>query len=872
MELFAAECRPNCSLRAKISTDRLGEIMKNNRLVLLLALILASSALLAVPGLGIGIKYKTNGVYTDGSGGQHPWSITDTHTLLWDSAPYVPVGGVFVSKYIAAGATEENYQADVKTLEIIKSKGITDIILKSGGPITSSAPAAWQKMIDYLEANGFTYGVEMDDGPKAPLQGYLISPSRYRLEGPSDETTIICDWPNVDSAIFLIANKIDNTISATGGAYVKDGKVTISLSEPLAAGQTLMIYPHKSFKSAADGGISDIWGGFNEYRDRVLDFFKIIKFGPGLRFFLEPFTSKMDFTGEMANLIPDSQGFRVGLEAYLSKKRVHEGSVNAAWGLNENLNSIETAARLVPLWSQGRGMPYAYDRASAHLYPVDSTVTQMWTDISEYRDTSAQEKMNTISNTLKKQVANVPVIFKNTKYHRIYANPFGMGGFDGLGAEASGTGDTPIIQTAGPAYSLAEECAKTMWFVVSGTQYGEGTKSSVGYPSELTLATSLDYFREVGCKGFFVDSLQAATEDKHNNSLINDPQQIDWLKSFKSKIKPETLAEFKPTVLGYPITPATGASVKRLRPNTWWLPVLKVGKTGYMGDGISAYSIMGGDETYLWSNSGQKVITLKAGPRGLPTVSFPEGASVTKKGADQFTLALSDTPTVIKGVDFNMVFPYETVTAAIEKLAQLIPEADKVGYDVQKARSSLDRAKSVFKDGQPMIAFGIVQDSMKDLLNQLGGDVWLEGEQSPANNFDGSQPMAGASSGMILALNTNDNPPLSPYTALFTFDTQANSSYEIWIAGTPSADSSPVSFCIDDGNWAVVSPADSSLQNYAPGLSWYKISTENLFPAKHTLKLRVDNRRQLDNKYFFAVDAVVFSPRGFKPNGIIRPY
>ena len=46
--------------------------------------------------------------------------------------------------------------------------------------------------------------------------------------------------------------------------------------------------------------------GLGEYRDRVLAFFKNVKFGPGLRFFEEPFTSKMDFTGEFANLVPDS--------------------------------------------------------------------------------------------------------------------------------------------------------------------------------------------------------------------------------------------------------------------------------------------------------------------------------------------------------------------------------------------------------------------------------------------------------------------------------------------------------------------------------------------------------------------------------------
>ncbi len=157
----------------------------------------------------------------------------------------------------------------------------------------------------------------------------------------------------------------------------------------------------------------------------------------------------MDFTGEMAGFVPDSSGFRLGFEAYLTKKRVHEGAVNAAWGLMENLPSIEVAARLVPLWSEGRGIPFAYDRATAHYYPIDASTTALWQDMIDYRDSSALEYMNTISDVLKRQVANVPVVFKASTYHRIYANPFGLGGFDGLAVDAVGTGYVPVEKTAG---------------------------------------------------------------------------------------------------------------------------------------------------------------------------------------------------------------------------------------------------------------------------------------------------------------------------------------------------------------------------------------------------------------------------------------
>lgn len=839
-----------------------------NRLRYVIPIIVATVFAIAIcgPVSCVGVKYKTSGTYVDSAGGQHAWSVNDAHTLIWDSQPYVPVGGVLVSRYISFGS-EDDYQADVAAIQAAASRGITDIIIKASGPATLSDPAAWQRIIDYLDSQGMNYGIELSDGPKDPLKGHIVSPSRYRLEGPSESTTINCDWPGVDSAIYVIVNKTTNQISTTGGAFVKDGKVSIKLPQPLSQNDILIVYPRRAFGALGDGGYGDIWTGFGEYRDRVLAFFKQIKLGPGMRFFLEPFTCKMDFTGEMVGFVPDSQGFRLGLEAYLTRKYVHEGTVNAKWGLNENLDSIEIAARLLPLWSMGRGATSAYDRAAGTTFPVDATVSQMWRDITDYRDTSTQEYMNTISDTLRKQVANVPVIFKNTKYHRIYANPYGMGGYDGLGVQAYGTGDAPVEDVGGPAYSLAEESGKSTWFIVAGTAAAAPTASSAGYPSERVLTSTLDSFREVGCKGFFVDGLGS------------DANQLDWLKTFKGSLKPEKLLSYKPDVINYPLAPATGAHCRRLAPNTWWLPTLRMGTSSYIGDGLSAYALAGEDRTYIWSSTGPKTVTLKAGPTGYPTAEFPRDSGMSKGKDNQFTLKLTDVPTVLRGMDIQLVFPYETAFTEIDRLAALVPVADKAGLGTKQARDMIDKARNVAKKGLPSTAYGMAQQGLMELLTALGPDVWLEGESSPANNFDGPYPAYGASNNLALTLNTPDDPPLGAYTAMFLFDAPSNSSYELWVAATPPADASPMSYNVEESGWVPVAaqgPADGgsgpAVHPYAKDLAWYRLGTVNLAPGRHTIKFRADGKRATDGRYCFAIDALVLSPRGFTPNGVIKPF
>lgn len=799
------------------------------------------------------VRFRTSGSYVDSGGSTNSWSINEARALIWNGAPYIPVGFVFVSKSIASGSTAEDFQSDVAALEEARNKGVSDIVVKSSGPLTSCDPKALQRLLDHLDQSGFAYGLEIDDGPTAPLSGFIVSPNIYRMDGPSTEASFSWKWANVDAAIYTVVNKISMNIDAIGGAQIRDGRVTVALAEPLTASQVLTVYPRKQFVAANGTPLGDLWGGFGEYRDRLLDFFKDIKFGPGLRFFLEPLNSKVDFTGEDGNLVPDSPSFRIGFEAYLTRKYVHEGSLNSSWALNDNIDSIQTATRLVPLWGAGRGVAVAYDRGSAKRYPVDSTVSLLWRDMHDYRDNSAQEYMNTIADTLKTQVADVPVVFKSSKYHRVYANPYGIGGFDGLGAVSYGTDETLVTGSAGHVYALGEEAGKSTWFITASTAPTTGA-----YPTEMAMVASLDVLREIGCKGFFVES-EAAPD-------------LGWLNAFRERVKGARSADFVPHVVHYPAHPPTGAYMKRLARDTWWLPTLKLGRSSFIGDGLGAYAIAGEDGVYLWSSTGKKTVTFKAGPAGMPSMEFPEKKAFPKNKSGTYSVTLSDLPTLIRGVDITLVFPYETAQTEMDILSKMIVEADKLKVNVQKAKDGLERAKTVLKKGQPLIAFGMAQSAIQELVTVRGGEIWLEGESSPAQSFSAVRAMGGASGNLALVLDTPDDPPMSPYGAYYSFDVPLNSSYEIWVAATLPADASPISYSVDNLGWTTMTADAKPPEDYAPGLAWYRIGSSNLTPGRHTLRFRADGKRSQDNRHYFALDALVVSPSNFRPDGIRKPF
>ena len=112
-----------------------------------------------------------------------PGTSRTAHVLDWDGAPYLPVGGAFTPHFWAEGQTDAAWDADTQALQTLKQHGVTDLSLTAGpGGLTHVPTAAVQRLLDYLDANGFQYGLEIADFPQDPLVGYVVKP--VGLPGP----------------------------------------------------------------------------------------------------------------------------------------------------------------------------------------------------------------------------------------------------------------------------------------------------------------------------------------------------------------------------------------------------------------------------------------------------------------------------------------------------------------------------------------------------------------------------------------------------------------------------------------------------------------------------------------------------------------
>jgi hypothetical protein len=168
-------------------------------------------------------------------------------------------------------------------------------------------------------------------------------------------------------------------------------------------------------------------------------------------------------------------------------------------------------------------------------------------------------------------------------------------------------------------------------------------------------------------------------------------------------------------------------------------------------------------------------------------------------------------------------------------------------------------------------AYEIARAELMRLQTVIGGYVWIEGEHASEHNMDGIAGARGTSNGRYLVLNTREDAPMAPYGASYQFNVPKDGVYDIYVSGSRLGDgSSAVTYSIDNGPWQA--PAGGVVgDTYGPSFGWFKFGSAELSSGRHTLSFNVISRRRSDGVYSLALDAILFTPWPFAPDGIKRP-
>lgn len=814
-------------------------------------------------------KAESAGSFRDASGHAHAWTISQAHTLSWDGTPYLPVGGLWTPQSWQAGAGAAALAADRQFLEGMKAHGVFDVCLSAGTRgLSHVPPATVQQTLDALEAGGFRYGLEIADFPHDPLTGYVVKPGAYRNPAPPTVGPArFSHIPGLLDAVYLLVSTHDGEVDDAGDAQVESGDTALVTLKNAGPDDVLLLYPQRVYAPGTpESRLPDLWQGYDEYRDRLLTWFRSVRLGPGFRYFLDPLTDKLALSGEVENLVPTTEGYRQDFGAWLDKKYAHNvDDLNKGWGVDgRDLPDFTVAARALPLWYGARGVPAIYDPVTRTRYEVTNKPRiggHLWQDIADFRVQSVRGYMNAISDVLKKGVADVPVVYQWTGHTALFSNDRAGGGYDGL---CMTEGDDPLLERGAYAYGQAEEAARTSWLIAS-------TRLPAARGA---LLDTWDTLQGIGARGFLAAPLPDAPAEP-----------LDWLNSYSAslQVSAPALSAMKPRVLWYPASAGLDIGVRQLPGGVWWLPGFLPGQQVGLGSQLSGYALPdpgGRLPTYVvWSpHAALAQASFGLGKDSQPLITNAAGSPVkfAKKG-DVFSVPVGADPILISRVK-ALPLP---VDAAQHEAKRLLDIADAQKISIQPYKDQYFYATNSIPDvaSNADIRYSLLQRVLANLTEALRPYTWVEAENASQYTFDSLTPDPKASGGAFLSLDTTLDPPVqasstaSRYQAQYRFTVNAPGRYALWASTGPlgARTSSPFTWKVDDAPPNSLGTARSEGGLYAGRFQWADLGTATLARGPHTLTLTVTGRRPADGRYVLALDALCITRAPFTPDGPHQP-
>ena len=479
------------------------------------------------------------GTYVDTEGVRHHWTVNEAHTLMWDGKPYIPIGGAFCPPYVC-DQTDSAWELTKNQIDLLKQKGVIDIYLPSA---MVSPPEVLQRIIDYLDSKGFRYGIELagypGDGP-----GYSIQREGMKVADVSRSGTYRVDFGDAVGGVYVVVDDNDAILDA-GNARVFRVEDTNGTRQGLEAdvkcppNRKLTLY----FTPMINGGRPYFWeGGFEKYRDKLVEYFSKVRFGKGFRFVVEPVSGE---AGASNVFLPASQAYTAQFTRWLILRYKKIEALNSAWAMITPLVDFEVAGRLVPvrvLKTKKGEIGVLVDPAENKVYTEDARVSQLWYDIVDFSGEVSARYCNSISEIFKKRVADVPIVFEHTgpiARHRINLEE---SGFDGVGVETYGIGESLVPVNTGVCWSEVEQSARNMWLVVTRfSQMAPGSQvENIGHLDRESLYADMSTLLGAGAKGIFVFglSLDPCLDNQFwMTEYIRDPRQLEWIATYRQIVE-----------------------------------------------------------------------------------------------------------------------------------------------------------------------------------------------------------------------------------------------------------------------------------------------------------------------------------------------
>ena len=512
--------------------------------------------------------------YAKQTGKEHFWYVNQAGALIWDGEPYIPFGGMFVSKYLRGynanneAANKANFEQDKADLDEIRASGVNDLYINASS--VANAPIwAWQYFLDYLEETGWEYGIQLGLGINRAGSAYYPraaeASGRFKVENvtKSGEVTLAIpssvpvSFSSAMDSIYIAIDSDTGELVDSGICSLRqnaDGELVLTANVKLPNENAHTVY----FTPQVYGGLGstvNYWDNPEAQYERIDKYMSYFNAGDNLRMTIDILTNEMNMANKIETTRLSGEGFRKLFAGWLEKKYHNLDNLNRAWQVTPAVSDFEEAAALIPVYTsnkdeQNNSFSYFVDETNGKGYRVDTHSGVAWNDYINARDENYVTFNNKCSDIVKKYM-DVPVIFKHVSVQENYLlNKDTVGGFDGIGAEAYGDLDV-MLNKSGMPTAVNDQFARTAWSLITETNTledmtGKYDSGKWSYPSKEDMFARFNSALDIGIKGIY-DFLLA---DRYDNGgkigdaygWITNKDTIKWGEEFQKNIdNPETL-------------------------------------------------------------------------------------------------------------------------------------------------------------------------------------------------------------------------------------------------------------------------------------------------------------------------------------------
>lgn len=742
------------------------------------------------------------------------WGISPNGMMERDGLPYAPVGARL------SGGAEQITEAT--------KAGVKDLLIEM--PVGGQT---WPTTLDTLQKSGANYFLEINSMTPTAT-GYAIEPESFRVEGVTGSYRLNTVIPGCTEAIVVLAGP-DRTepeifkVSAGAG-----GKIDSLITSRDSYEKVLLVYPLMK-----DGRIPDAWEGLDDHRDQLMASLKLGGELKGLRGILDPIGSLTRFPDAGIRFVPNSSRFRNELEAFLRGKYGSQRRIEQAWSIPaSDLPSIAAIARLIPLWSGKRGIPFYWDPVQNRSYLSDSRTSSAWLDIQNVLQTAIRRRVINISESLR-VVTNAPVMQTWKGWN---------GPYEGNSAQLSGVavklnGDTlsDLIEQTSRAASTLSRWPKKGLFLASDITVPNNDDRLLRY-SEI-----MDDSASLGVRGWFFTP--------------QTPDDLRWIARKKDEINVADLASRNTRVQPFPEAALNPAISMRIGSDTWWVPSPMAGNRLDFGTQFRAFRIKSdaGEQTVVWSRLAERKIKFRLKAPKDAKFATMEGELIKGKvSKNHVEIMIGERPIVVTGPEIPV--PEICADEALAEFSEMLKAIPEQAAPFIDAVASFRVAASNFTT-TPGAAYQAMRSQLDRLRKTVGPHVWIEAELTKDHNWSEPISVSGASNGGALSIVNRLAAPGTLFRANYRVTPKVEGLHSIWVAfrGSREAMQSLRIGVLDQEFSGEGSP--QSL--YGEGFGWVKVGVANLTPIATDLTLSI--AAPIDGT--LAVDAVAMTVGDYTPNG-----